>query len=81
MSISISKRYYGVGAVLSHLMPDVTEGPFILASLYASVIMAWVPSFSTLCQMLLRDPSHEHLYKQALLWGGCRPVPPYARCY
>ena len=28
MSISISKRYYGVGAVLSNLMPDVTEGPF-----------------------------------------------------
>ena len=28
MSISISKRYYGVGAVLSHLMPDVNEGPF-----------------------------------------------------
>ena len=28
MSISISKRYYGVGAVLSHLMPDVTVGPF-----------------------------------------------------
>ena len=28
MSISISKRYYGVGAVLSHLMPDFTEGPF-----------------------------------------------------
>ena len=27
MSISISKRYYGVGAVLSHLMADVTEGP------------------------------------------------------
>ena len=28
MSISISKCYYGVGAILSHLMPDVTEGPF-----------------------------------------------------
>ena len=28
MSISISKHYYGVGAILSHLMPDVTEGPF-----------------------------------------------------
>ena len=28
MSISISKRYYGVGAILSYLMPDVTEGPF-----------------------------------------------------
>ena len=28
MSISISKRYYGVDAILSHLMPDVTEEPF-----------------------------------------------------
>ena len=28
MSISIRKHYYGVGAVLSHLMPDITEGPF-----------------------------------------------------